>query len=110
LPKERAVLSYLWAARGAMVRPPVGMPESSGRGSERERRAKVGRGILVRVVSDPFPLPDGSTGQYACSSLGYTMLRRPRGEEAFGSGDLLEVTTASMQRTDDKSGAVILST
>jgi hypothetical protein len=110
LPKERAVLSYLWAARGAMVRPPVGMPESSGRGSERERRAKAGRGILVRVVSDPFPLPDGSSGQYACSSIGYTMLRRPRGEEAFGSGDLLEVTTASMQRTDDKSGAVILST
>jgi len=110
LPKERAVLSYLWAARGAMVRPPVGMPESSGRGSERERRAKAGRGILVRVVSDPFPLPDGSSGQYACSSLGYTMLKRPRGEEAFGSGDLLEVTTVSMQRTDEKSGAVILST
>jgi hypothetical protein len=38
------------------------------------------------------------------------MLRRPRGEEAFGSGDLLEVTTANMQRTDDKSGAIILST
>jgi hypothetical protein len=110
LPKERAVLSYLWAARGAAVRTPVGMPETSARGSERERRAKAGRGILVRVVSESFALPDGSTGQYACSSLGYTMLRRPRGEEAFGSGDLLEVTSSGAQRTDDKSGAIVLPT
>jgi hypothetical protein len=109
LPKERAVLSYLWAARGALTRPPVGMPEPV-KSNDRERRAKAGRGILVRVISDSFALPDGSTGQYACSSIGYTMLRRPRGEEAFGSGDLLEVTTANMQRTDDKSGAIILST
>jgi hypothetical protein len=109
LPKERAVLSYLWAARGALVRPPLGMPEQL-KGADRDRRSRAGRGILVRVVSDPFPLPDGSSGQYACSSIGYTMLRRPRGEEAFGSGDLLEVTTASTQRTDDKSGAIILTT
>jgi hypothetical protein len=111
LPKERAVLSYLWAARGVTARPPVGMPESStGRGSDRDRRGKAGRGVLVRVVSDPFALPDGSTGQYACSSLGYTLLRRPRGEESFASGDLLEVTSSGAQRNDEKSGAIILST
>ena len=109
LPKERAVLSYLWAARGALARTPVGVPAEI-KSSERERRARAERGILVRVVSDPFALPDGSAGQYACSSIGYTMLRRPRGEEAFGSGDLLEVTTAASQRTDDKSGAIILAT
>ena len=110
LPKERAVLSYLWAARGTLARAPVGMPEQAGRNTDRERRAKAGRGILVRVVSDPFALPDGSTGQYACSSLGYSMLKRSRGEEAFGSGDLLEVTSSGVQRTDDKSGAIILPT
>jgi hypothetical protein len=109
LPKERAVLSYLWAARGTMVRSPVGLPDPM-HNSDRERRAKAGRGILVRVVSDPFVLPDGSTGQYACSSLGYTMLKRSREKEAFGSGDLLEVTSSSAQRNDDKSGAVILPT
>lgn len=109
LPKERAVLSYLWAARGALTRPPVGIPEPV-KSSDRERRARAGRGILVRVISDSFALPDGSTGQYSCSSIGYTLLRRPRGEEVFGSGDLLEVTTTSMQRTDEKSGAIILTT
>ena len=111
LPKERAVLSYLWAARGVTARPPVGMPESAlGRGSDRDHRAKAGRGILVRVVSDSFALPDGSTGQYACSSLGYTLIKRSRGEESFASGDLLEVTGSGVQRTDEKSGAIILST
>ena len=109
LPKERAVLSYLWAARGAAVRAPVGMPEPH-HGSERERRERAGRGILVRVISESFALPDGSTGQYACSSLGYTLLKRPRGEESFGSGDLLEVTSSPLQRNDEKSGAIVLPT
>jgi hypothetical protein len=109
LPKERAVLSYLWSARGALARPPTGMPEPD-RSSERERRARVGRGILVRVVSEPFALPDGSTGQYACSSLGYTLVKRPRGEESFASGDLLEVTSSPPIRSDEKSGAIILPT
>jgi hypothetical protein len=110
LPKERAVLSYLWAARGVLARAPVGLPPEAAKGSDRDRRARAGRGILVRVVSDPFALPDGSSGQYACSSIGYTMLKLSRGEEAFASGDLLEVTTSSMQKTDDKSGAAILTT
>jgi hypothetical protein len=109
LPKERAVLSYLWAARGAVIREPVGIPDPV-RSSEHERRARAGRGILVRVVSEPFPLPDGSSGQYACSSLGYTMLKRARGQESFGSGDLLEVTSSALQRNDEKSGAIILPT
>ena len=109
LPKERAVLSYLWAARGAVARGPVGLPDPA-HSSERERRARAGRGILVRVVSEPFALPDGSSGQYACSSLGYTLLKRPRGEESFGSGDLLEVTSSPLQRNDEKSGAIILPT
>ena len=109
LPKERAVLSYLWAARGTVVRNPVGIPDPVA-STERERRSRAGRGILVRVVSEPFPLPDGSSGQYACSSLGYTLLKRQRGEEGFGSGDLLEVTSSPLQRNDEKSGAIILPT
>jgi hypothetical protein len=109
LPKERAVLSYLWAARGATLRPALGLPEPSP-SSDRERRARAGRGILVRVISESFALPDGSSGQYACSSLGYTMLKRPRGEEPFGSGDLLEVTSSPLQRNDEKSGAIVLPT
>jgi hypothetical protein len=109
LPKERAVMSWLWAARGAMVRPVAGMPDLHNN-SEKERRARVGRGILVRVVSEPFTLPEGWTGQYACSSLGYTLLRRSRSEQPFEPGDLLEVTTSPLARNDEKSGAIILPT
>jgi hypothetical protein len=109
LPKERAVLSFLWAARGPSVRAPIGLADPL-RVQERDKRAKAGHGVLVRVVSDPFPLPDGSTGQYACSSLGYTLLKRPRGEPSFDSGDLLEVPSAPLQRNDEKSGAIILPT
>ena len=109
LPKERAVMSYLWAARGAMARPPAGIPDPM-RSSEKERRARVGKGILVRVVSEPFALPEGATGQYACTNLGYTLLKRPRGEESFEPGDLLEVATAPLQKYDEKSGAIVLPT
>lgn len=109
LPKERAVLSYLWAARGAATRMPMGLIDPLHH-SEKEKRARAGRGILVRVISEPFALPDGSTGQYACSSLGYTLLKRPRGEESFEPGDLLEVAASPMQRNDEKSGAIILPT
>ncbi|MBL8967665.1 MAG: hypothetical protein JNG85_11705 [Spirochaetaceae bacterium] len=110
LPKERAVLSYLWAARGLMSRSLAGVPDPQRLGSEKERRARVGKGILVRVVSEPFGLPEGATGQYACSSLGYTLLRRPRGEDPYEPGDLLEVTTAPLGKNDEKSGAIILPT
>ena len=109
LPKEKASLSYLWAARGGLLRPPVGMPAPI-HSSERERRARAGRGILVRVVSEPFALPDGSSGQYACSSLGYTLLKRQHGDSPFDSGNLLEVTASPLARFDDKSGAIILPT
>lgn len=109
LPKERAVLSYLWAARGATTRPFAGIPDPV-RSSDRDRRAKAVKGILVRVISEPFALPDGTTGQYACSSLGYTLVKRPRGEPPFESGTLLEVTASPLQRNDEKSGAIILPT
>ncbi len=109
LPKERAVFSYLWAARGAMARPFAGMPDPL-HSSEKERRARVGKGILVRVISEPFALPDSSSGQYACSSLGYTLLKRPRDASPFEPGDLLEVTASPLLRNDEKSGAIILPT
>jgi hypothetical protein len=109
LPKDRAVFSYLWAARGAMARPLTGIPNPVP-GMEKERRSKAGKDILVRVVSEPFALPEGATGQYACSASGYTLLKRPRGEEPFEPGDLLEVNTSPSFRNDEKSGAIILPT
>ncbi len=110
LPKERAVLSYLWAARGIVARP-LAAPMPNVHPSEKERRARATHhGILVRVVSEPFPLPDGFIGQYGCCNLGYTLLRRHHEDSPFEPGDLLEVQSAPMQRNDEKSGAVILPT
>ncbi|MGO8694990.1 MAG: small ribosomal subunit Rsm22 family protein [Rectinemataceae bacterium] len=109
LPKEKATLSYLWSARGAIARLPVGIPDPV-HATERERRARAGKGILVRVVSEPFALPDGTSGQYACSSLGYTLLKRQRDGAPFDSGNLLEVTASPLAHYDDKSGAIILPT
>ena len=110
LPKERAVFSYLWAARGVLARP-VAAPIVDRHPSEKERRARAGNhGLLVRVVSEPFALPDGSLGQYGCSNLGYSMLKRSRDLEAFEPGDLLEVQASPLQRNDEKSGAIILPT
>lgn len=110
LPKERAVLSYLWAARGVLARP-LAAPQSEHQPSEKERRARaLNHGLLVRVVSEPFALSDGSTGQYGCSNLGYSLLRRPRDAEPFEPGDLLEVQASPLQRNDEKSGAIILPT
>ena len=110
LPKERAVLSYLWAARGVLARP-VAAPVVDRHPSEKERRARAGNhGLLVRVVSEPFSLPDGSFGQYGCSNLGYSLLRRPLEATAFEPGDLLEVQASPLQRNDEKSGAIILPT
>jgi hypothetical protein len=110
LPKERAVLSYLWAARGVLSRPLAG-PAPESHPTERERRARAGNhGILVRVVSEPFALSDGGIGQYGCSNLGYSLLRRSHDSDPFEPGDLLEVQASPLQRNDEKSGAIILPT
>ena len=50
------MLSYLWAARGAVARSPSASPIPS-ESTERERRARAGSGILVRVVSGALRPP-----------------------------------------------------
>lgn len=112
LPKERAVFSYLWAARGAgMARMPMDIPDPLGQ-PERGQRGKsaANKGLLVRVISEPFALPGGAGGQYACSNLGYTLLKRAHGAEAFEPGDLLEVTSQALPHADEKSGAIVIPT
>ncbi len=108
LPKERVVLSYLWAARGAAPRTPIMPPGQTPSG--REQRSRTERRILVRVISESFALSDGSSGQYACSSLGFTLVKHHRGVKGFFSGDLLEVMQPPLLQSDAKSGAVILPT
>lgn len=114
LPKDKASFSYLWVARsqnrsatGFAAAPAESAPPAAG---PRGRQAAAGKGILVRAVSEAFPLPGRGTGQYGCSSLGYTLLRRASSEEAFAPGSLLLVHSTPDRSPDEKSGAIVLPT
>lgn len=90
LPKDRLVASYLYFSAG---RAPA---ESSPR-------------PLVRIVSDPFRLPDGGQGRYACCRAGYALVRG--GLADLPSGTLAELSAplpGLRGERDAKSGAVIV--
>lgn len=88
IPKERAVLSFLFAAPA-----PV----------QREANA-----ASLRVISDSFPLPDGY-GRYGCSDHGLILLYGDRGPvENAASGTLLPLVLPRSPRIDRKSGAMMV--
>ena len=90
IPKDRASLSFIFASSK-----PAAEIRSAG-------------GLKVRVVSDSIKLGDRSSGRYACSEAGLTLMIAP--EKAFSSGDMLETAITSEQAKklprDKKSGAV----
>lgn len=62
----------------------------------------------VRVVSEPFDLPEGHRGQYACSARGLTLLRLPATGRPFFPGQSLTAAFPDRPERDRKSNAVIL--
>ncbi|MDR2364087.1 MAG: rRNA methyltransferase, partial [Spirochaetaceae bacterium] len=76
-PKERAVLSFLLAG------PRTGNPP-----------APPGSPLPVRIVSDPFPLPQtGKYGRYGCSALGLILVTGSREQtDPWTPGTLLRLT------------------
>jgi len=90
LPKDRLVASYLYFSAG---RAPA---EASSR-------------PLVRVVSDPFRLPDGGQGRYACCRVGYALIRGGLAELPSGTLAELGAPLPGLRgERDAKSGAVII--
>lgn len=90
LPKDRLVASYLYFSSG---RAPA---ETSPR-------------PLVRVVSDPFRLPDGGQGRYACCRSGYALVRGGLAELPSGTLAELGAPLPGLRgERDAKSGAVIV--
>ena len=87
IPKERAVLSFVFM------------------GKQGTARAKNTPGL--RVISDAFPLPHQRFGRYACSGQGLVLLA---GEEnaigKTGSGTLVDAAFKKGER-DPKSGALL---
>ncbi|MDR0377077.1 MAG: small ribosomal subunit Rsm22 family protein [Spirochaetaceae bacterium] len=90
LPKERATLSFLFA----------GQAEPS------EDVSPKGR-ISARILSDAFPLPDGSKARYGCSKKGLVLVRGQGAViEKLDSGHLCLISFTKPERRDSKSGAL----
>jgi hypothetical protein len=91
-PKERAVLSFLLAG------PPSSKPP-----------ARPGPPLLVRIISDPFPLSRaGEYGRYGCSARGLILAAGSREKiEPPEPGTLLRFTSPPREQRDPKSKALI---
>ncbi|MFW5838154.1 MAG: small ribosomal subunit Rsm22 family protein [Desulfovibrionaceae bacterium] len=63
---------------------------------------------MIRVVSDPFPLPGGRSGQYGCSPRGLALLTRPQGALARRPGDALPAKWSEEEQRDPKSRALMV--
>jgi hypothetical protein len=88
LPKERAVLSFLYVSR----------TEQSASGSEEK----------TRIISDAFPLPHNRFGRYCCSAKGLALLAGDKTSvEKNACGSLASAFLKDGR--DPKSGAIIFS-
>ena len=100
LPKERASLSFLLLNRSDAG--PVTVSSTT----------QLHRDLVpVRVVSEPFDLPEQTSGQYACSENGMVLLQdlgRPDPHGLVRPGDLVQVTWPTRPERDRKSGALII--
>jgi len=91
LPKERASLGFLLLERADAV----------------TADQPAGGLLPMRVVSDPFDLPEARRGVYGCTARGMVLLELGAGSTP-PQGDLLEVREPSGKRKDKKSGALII--
>jgi hypothetical protein len=95
LPKERAVLSFLYAGGVAPEGPDSPAPD-----------------FPVRILSDSFPVKSAGPplrGRYACSSAGAALVTgSPRRMDSLPSGTLLRLPPQPARRRDPKSGALLL--
>ena len=87
LPKERAVLSFLYAGPRSL--------------------APANNETSARVISDAFPLPHNRYGRYCCSEHGTILLTGEKNHiEKTASGSLVNVIVKK-DKTDAKSGAIL---
>jgi len=92
LPKERAVLSFLFSTKENC---------RSENGLELH-----GEGQLLRIISDAFPLPYGRFGRYCCSGRGLALLAGEKNTiEKNTCGSLANAVIK--EERDTKSGALI---
>ncbi|MBD5428224.1 MAG: hypothetical protein HDR39_02690 [Treponema sp.] len=99
LPKERAVLSFVLAKKGALAHKPPVEPS----GEQPKKR------LALRITSDFIRLPElHKSGYYACSELGL-VLAVDKTHVHPQNGELLSVAyPADTGARDKKSGAILL--
>lgn len=105
LAKERAVLSFVLARRGAADGTEmVGKTDAGVDGAAGSTDAT----LLLRIASDPIRLPGNRTGYYACSDMGLVLFVT---EKKLFSGQLIEAKRPDGKRElalDEKSGAILM--
>jgi SAM-dependent methyltransferase len=95
LPKERAVLSFLFTG-----------PVDTSRKKTKDAEAPAAPSIL-RVISDAFPLPPNQFGRYACSARGLVLLAGQKSViEKTACGASVHAVFRNGER-DSKSGALL---
>lgn len=99
IPKERVVLSFVFATPAA--------EENKGLVKNESAAQKSDKTVLLRIASDPIRLSE-KIGFYACSRLGLVLYIPKKGQLTF-SGDLVEVSLPKREpKKDFKSGAIII--
>lgn len=135
LPKDRIVFSYLWAMRrsasGLAMSVPVSAPSIPGVPGPIKLPGPAESHLTpCRIISEPFALPDGTNGQYACSIKGYSLVTSRPPQLPLDPGVLVEIDASDDSvsqgqgysnaggglrgsrgpELDEKSGAIIIST
>lgn len=99
IPKERVVLSFVFATPAAEENKDLVKNERAAQKSDKT--------VLLRIASDPIRLSE-KIGFYACSKLGLVLYIPKKGQLTF-SGDLVEVSLPKREpKKDFKSGAIII--
>jgi ribosomal protein RSM22 (predicted rRNA methylase) len=103
LPKERAVLSFLFARPADTKQKKTKVAAANAMSNAEESAASA----ALRIISDAFPLPPHQFGRYGCSEQGLVLLAGHKSAiEKTASGALVYAALKNGER-DSKSGALL---
>ncbi len=108
LPKERASLSFVLAAKGSSsARPSDGSEEAAAAKPAVDLSTPDLSTLDIRIISEPIGLPENRVGHYGCCRLGLVLVESPAGNE-LAPGMLVRLPEPESPRADRKSGALLL--
>ncbi|GHT94082.1 hypothetical protein FACS1894141_0050 [Spirochaetia bacterium] len=112
IPKERAVMSFLFAGAAGKSGDMDSVANTNTTVVTQKTAAPDGTSddaFPVRIVSDPFPLAGHRFGRYGCSVKGMVLAAGSMATvETLLSGTLLHLPPSDKEKRDAKSGALIM--